>query len=136
MERGPQEFVQEGIRISFKKTLWGGRGPQGFVQEGTRRGFKKTPLGERFLQDRSRPWEFFQNRPPLATKLPGIWLCGDAFMCAFSPGFLTSMVQCFCFSLKFLRPDFFFAEKDIFRWGGIHLTAFASCPGKSFDTKV
>ena len=85
---------------------------------------KQYPLQIRLHMDigqsrtRSRPWEFFQNRPPVATKFPWILLCGDAIMCAFSYVLLNSMVQCFCYSFVFHRPVFLFSLKRAFSFSG------------------
>ena len=92
------------------------------------------------VRNKSRTWFFFSKSTPSRNQ---VYLTLPVRL-----RFYVSILSCLphlhgaiiLFFLEISCPVFFFAEKVTFtncRGGGrIHLTAFASCPGKSFDTKV
>ena len=63
VERGPQEFVQEGIRRSFKKTLWGGGGRKGLFKRELEEALKRPLWGRGFCKTGQGHGSFFKIDP-------------------------------------------------------------------------
>ena len=63
VERGPQEFVQEGIRRSFKKTLWGGGDRKGLFKRELEEALKRPLWGRGFCKTGQGHGSFFKIDP-------------------------------------------------------------------------